>query len=194
LREHRRSPNSAYALFDYDLSLILPLDASLTDCRRPRIEAYIGQGIYHPPDVFQGERYYNPFPFDVGCLGNLYLNWLSRAIPVVPLLAPLLGKMTTHVVRDRFTAEEALAFLTEIRASLPPEIIDVLIEHDADFDCIMDPNRYWSQLPLEFQSRWKTHRRPLPVHWLPRLLRWICGTVTGYAMVARVRRCLKIQS
>lgn len=37
----------------------------------------MGQGIYHPPDVLQGERYYNPFPFDVGCLGNLCLNWLN---------------------------------------------------------------------------------------------------------------------
>ncbi|KAH9859032.1 hypothetical protein C2E23DRAFT_30946 [Lenzites betulinus] len=95
-----------------------PLDASIADCRRPSVEASYGQRIYNPANVSQGERYYNPFPFDVGCLGNLYLNWLNSAIPVVPLLAPFLGKTTTHVVRDRFTAEEALAFLTEIRA--PP--------------------------------------------------------------------------
>ncbi|KAH9859035.1 hypothetical protein C2E23DRAFT_31053 [Lenzites betulinus] len=147
-----------------------PLDASIEDCRRPSVEASYGQRIYNPANVPQGERYYNPFPLDVGCLGNLYLYWLNRAIPVVPLLAPLLGKMTTHVVRDRYTAEEALAFFTELRASLSPEALDALIEHEQDFDCVMDPDRYWSQLPLEFQFRWKTHRPP-PVHWLPRLLR-----------------------
>ncbi|KAH9859046.1 hypothetical protein C2E23DRAFT_880425 [Lenzites betulinus] len=126
--EHRRSPNIAYALFDFGLSFMLPLDASIEDCRRPSVEASYGQRIYNPANVSQGERYYNPFPFDVGCLGNLYLNWLNSAIPVVPLLAPFLGKTTTHVVRDRFTAEEALAFLTEIRAPLSPEALDAPIE------------------------------------------------------------------
>ncbi|KAI0823891.1 hypothetical protein BC628DRAFT_1489800 [Trametes gibbosa] len=180
-REHCRSPNVTYALFDLDLSLILPADT----------EALAGQPIYQPYDVDQGERHYNPFAFDVACLGNLYLYWLNRAIPTIPLLAPLIGKMTTHIANDRWTAHEALTLFNEIKTSLPQEIIDTTIEIEMDFDCVTDPEMYWSQLPPEFQSRWRTHSPP-PVPWIARALRWVTSTESGYPFVTSVRRYLRI--
>ncbi len=79
LREHVRSPAVEYALFDFDLSLQIPLDASLKRCRRPSYEAFEGKGAYHPADVLQGELYYNPFAFDVACMGNLYLCYFKAS-------------------------------------------------------------------------------------------------------------------
>lgn len=77
---------------------MLPLDASIEDCRRPSLEASYGQRIYNPANVSQGERYYNPFPFDVGCLGNLYLNWLN-----VRTLLVLDASTLTIRVLERYT-------------------------------------------------------------------------------------------
>ena len=73
LREHYSSSSASYALFDYDLALQLPSTASLKDCRRPALEAFLGKSEYHPRDIHQGEGHYNPFAFDVACLGNLFL-------------------------------------------------------------------------------------------------------------------------
>lgn len=72
-REHSHSSAVAYALFDFDMSIQLPTDTSLKSCRRPADEAFTGKKLYHAPDVYEGERHYNPFAFDVACLARLYL-------------------------------------------------------------------------------------------------------------------------
>lgn len=79
LREHIQSPAVEYALFDFDLSLQMPLDISLKKCRRPAHEAFKGKRSYIPEDVFHGEPHYNPFAFDVACLGNLYLCYFKAS-------------------------------------------------------------------------------------------------------------------
>lgn len=86
-REHRRSAAVKYVLFDFDLSLQLPPQTSLKKCRRPAEEAFTGKKMYYPYDVYQGEPYYNPFAFDVACLGNLYLCWFI--VSVSPTLVTL---------------------------------------------------------------------------------------------------------
>ncbi|EIW63545.1 uncharacterized protein TRAVEDRAFT_26775, partial [Trametes versicolor FP-101664 SS1] len=90
-REHCRSPSAAYALFDFDMSIQLPPETSLDSCRRPAEEALYGKHLLQPPDIYQGEHHYNPFAFDVACLGRLYLSWFKDCIPAAPLLAPMLG-------------------------------------------------------------------------------------------------------
>lgn len=79
LREHIQSPAVEYALFDFDLSLQMPLDISLKKCRRPAHEAFKGKRSYIPEDVFHGEPHYNPFAFDVACLGKLYLCFFQAS-------------------------------------------------------------------------------------------------------------------
>ncbi|KAH9856663.1 hypothetical protein C2E23DRAFT_940006 [Lenzites betulinus] len=190
-REHRRSANVAYALFDFDLSLILPLDTSLTACRRPPLESLSGSYLYRPFDLSLGERHYNPFAFDVACLGNLYLCWLNDAISAVPLLAPLFGKMTAHIVNDRWTAEEALLFFNEIQAGLTPEVLDSSILLNGDLACLDNPELYWRRLSLDLQIKWKTYRPP-PITWWRKLLRKVNATDTGYWIVSHVRRLLEI--
>ncbi|KAI0363265.1 hypothetical protein BV20DRAFT_169915 [Pilatotrama ljubarskyi] len=178
LSEHTRSRAAAYALFDFDLSLQLPQGTDLRRCHRPALEAFTGKRTYHPADVYQGESHYNPFAFDVACLGNLYLYHFAEAIPTVPLLAPLFAKMSTHVIDDRFDAREALDFFSQIEAGLPLEVLDEGVVLQPDFDPLDDPNLCWSRLTHEFHAAWQIYRPP-PLSWITHLLRWIASTHTG---------------
>ncbi|KAI0630157.1 hypothetical protein C8Q77DRAFT_1136690 [Trametes polyzona] len=60
----------------------------------------LGDQVYHPDNVQQGEPLYNPFAYDVGSLGFLFVCYFTDAIPTVPMRAPLFGKMATHIVKD----------------------------------------------------------------------------------------------
>ncbi|OJT06795.1 hypothetical protein TRAPUB_2352 [Trametes pubescens] len=78
LLDGHRSPSDVhYCLFDFDISHIFPRDAPLSVCRRPSAESYEGALSYHPFDTSCGEYDYNPFAYDVACLGNLYKVHLS---------------------------------------------------------------------------------------------------------------------
>ena len=57
-----------YCLIDFNISLLLPSNVR----RLPNEFAHVGIGFFHPPDVSAGERDYDPYKFDVACLGNLF--------------------------------------------------------------------------------------------------------------------------
>ncbi|OBZ76396.1 Cyclin-dependent kinase 2 [Grifola frondosa] len=114
LERHRSSSQARYCLFDYNLSIQFPLGMPIENYRSPSTEAFRGWDCYHPRDVYQGEFEYNPFAFDVGCLGNLFMIRFADAIPTINMLAPLFDRMTTHVISQRFTAAQAYEFCTEI--------------------------------------------------------------------------------
>ncbi|KAH9895166.1 hypothetical protein C8Q73DRAFT_644721 [Cubamyces lactineus] len=191
LRAHYQSSSALYALFDFDLSLHLPPSTSLKDCLRPASEAFIGRSDYHPTDIYQGEPYYNPFAFDVACLGNLFSFYFAEAIPSSPFLAALFSRMTTHVIDDRFTAAEALAFVHEIEGALPPDVLDSAVNLKPDCDVLDHPERYWSRLHPDDQIKWQSHRPP-PLSWTTRIMRWISTTELGCRIVPFVRRSLGI--
>lgn len=207
-REHSHSPAVMYALFDFDMSLQLPPDTSLKSCWRPADEAFTGKKLYHAPDVYEGERHYNPFAFDVACLARLYLAHfkvsgsrvdgrhrltdMQDVIPVFPVLAPLIGKMSTHVIEERWSAEEALAFFNETLAGLSPDVLDSSVTLQFDLDPLDDPDRYWNQLSADLQCMWKMYRPP-PLSWTSRVLRWVNYlTDVGWEVVPRIRRWLHI--
>ncbi|KAI0670878.1 hypothetical protein C8Q78DRAFT_1069602 [Trametes maxima] len=189
LREHNQGPAARYAIFDFDLSLQLPRQTSLKDCRRPSEEGFTGNSTYRPCDVYQGESYYNPFAFDVGCLGNLFVYHFVEAIPAVPSLALLFAKMTTHRIDDRWTASEALAFVQDMEVELPSAVKQSCVTLKIDLDALDDPELYWSRLSPELQIAWQRHRVP-PVSWNTRVLRWLITFEIGYAVVSSVRRFL----
>lgn len=67
----RESELVEYALFDYGYSAILPKSTDVKTCRHPHED--IWYATYNElNDVMQGEYDYNPFAFDVGCLGHLF--------------------------------------------------------------------------------------------------------------------------
>ena len=60
-----------YAIYDFGFSLMLPQSTDVRTCRHPH--APICYVTFHGlNDVMQGEHDYNPFAFDVGCLGHIF--------------------------------------------------------------------------------------------------------------------------
>ncbi|KAI0630179.1 kinase-like domain-containing protein [Trametes polyzona] len=191
LRRQIRSRTVTYALFDFNLSLQLPPGTSLKTCQRPASEGLLGVGLYHPDDIYQGQPYYNPFAYDVGCLGFMFIHNLTDAIPAVPMLAPLFGKMTTHIVDDRFTAAEALEFFRRIEAEVSPETLQSSVTLQPDYQRMHDPKLYWCRTSPEFRSLWESHFPP-PHTWRFRLFRWIASTPNGFQILAFTRRILRL--
>ncbi|KAI0661357.1 hypothetical protein C8Q70DRAFT_1097725 [Cubamyces menziesii] len=189
--DHHLSSSVLYAFIDFDLALQLPPATSLKHCRRPADEALITVPTYHPFDICQGERHYNPFAFDVACLGNMFIFYFTEAITVVPILAVLLSRMTTNVIGDRFTAAEALTFFCEVEAQLSQNMLDTGVALKASYDPLDNPDLYWSRLTPESQLRLQLHR-PLPLSWTNRALRWLMTTRPGRKVIPFVRRALCI--
>ncbi|KAI0645510.1 kinase-like domain-containing protein [Trametes meyenii] len=193
LDEHLGSiMDAAYCLSDFDLSLQLPPCTSLRDCRRPSQESMRGTDIYHPHDTHQGEPYYNPFAFDVACLGKLFIFHLAYTIPTIPALAPLFAKMTTHVLSERFTAAESLEFFdsmiwrgrseTEMSRPLGSKFTLTSLSH---------PDAYWSKLSISDRTRWKDYK--IPPKSLGRLvLEWLTYPDLGFAIISAIRRSISM--
>ncbi|KAH9944554.1 uncharacterized protein BXZ73DRAFT_39250, partial [Epithele typhae] len=137
LRERRGlgDAENTLAFMDFDKSILLPPDTPLTTCRRPSPEA-TGANYFTPDDTDYGAPFYNPFAYDVATLGNLFRNYFSAMVSAVPSLAPLFDRMTTHVVRERFTAEESLHFLQDTTAKLSEAALDTKF--------VLVPDRIWS--------------------------------------------------
>jgi hypothetical protein len=64
-KKNRNSSQLVYAIFDFDIAIMFSSSATVAERRLPN----------QPHDTAQGELDYDPFAFDVGCLGIL------RSIP-----------------------------------------------------------------------------------------------------------------
>lgn len=103
----------------------------------------------------------------------------------LPMLAPLLDKMTTWDLNSRFTASEALQFFEERMAELSDEQLQVIFW---DERLRIPYNEYdrWEGLPICFVERWKAYRvAPLP--WHMRFLRSLCQRRYFYYIVPKTR-------
>lgn len=77
----RELGGTLYCVMDYDLSLLHDEALDLNCYFRPVAEAWVGRARYHPDDYSQGEWRYNPFAFDVACLGGMIRsNYAVRAL------------------------------------------------------------------------------------------------------------------
>ncbi|KAI0675107.1 kinase-like domain-containing protein [Trametes maxima] len=193
LDEHLASiMDAAYCLSDFDLSLQFSPDTSPRDCRRPSQESMCGTDIYHPHDTHQGEPYYNPFAFDVACLGTLFIFYLAYTVPTIPALAPLFARMTTHVLSERFTAAESLEFfdsmiwqeLSETERSRPLGL-------EFTWTDVRYPDIYWSKLSISDRTRWKDYQVP-PKSLGRRVLEWLTYPDFVFAIVSAIRRVISM--
>ncbi|KAI0369723.1 hypothetical protein BV20DRAFT_945797 [Pilatotrama ljubarskyi] len=191
LAKFRTTEDVHYNLFDFNISLRLPMDTSLKKCRRPAHEASWGSPIYHPPDVALGECEYNPFAFDVACLGNLYRVYFSSAVPAMPLLAPLFDRMTTHVISERFTAPEAADFIDFILAQVSQATLDKSLTVYPEWECGADTDIYWSRTTPEFSARWKQYRTPKR-SWFVGVLDRITDLPIAWRLLCSIRYKLRI--
>ncbi|KAI0780201.1 hypothetical protein C8Q74DRAFT_1263745 [Fomes fomentarius] len=160
LHEHRRRNDVIWALMDYDQSIKHPKNVSLKHFRRPVEEAWSGSVLYRPDDVRRGEPYYHPFPFDVAMLGNLFCVHFWAAVAVVPSLAMLYDRMTTHVISQRFTAEEARMFLQDELRRLAPDICATPLDLKVNFNVLENSEMYRSMVPVHLKARWYEFRTP----------------------------------
>lgn len=60
-----------FALCDFDLAVIFPPNVPLSERVLPSDEANYGTVRFHPPDGTNGEATYDPFAFDVACMGGI---------------------------------------------------------------------------------------------------------------------------
>jgi len=136
-----------YGVFDFDLAIIVPRTS--TPCLLPTEMANVGSPWHHPSDADEGSVY-DPFKFDVACMGQMFCFY-NHFTPIMPLLAPLIHRMSTQDVKYRFTASEALTFCRYVRqtysdlnSELPPQLS---VEEEVG----ADP---WRYLPSEYAEQW----------------------------------------
>lgn len=212
LDNHRRTsqPGAQYCIFDFDTSIQLPPDTCLREARRPARESRITVSPFQPADIDLGEHAYNPFAYDVACLGNVYrvyfsvspshnfslrayrayLCYAQRAAAAVPLIAPLLDRMTDHETPKRFTAEEALAFLNGVISQLPAHVWNAPVSLKADFWWPAIPAACWSWTPPGFVECW-SHYQTGSWTWGERVIDRLCSWPMGWRTVCYVRAMLR---
>ncbi|KAI0675111.1 kinase-like domain-containing protein [Trametes maxima] len=191
LVEHIQRDGAHYCLFDFNLSIQLPLDACLRGCRRPAIESFTTLTSYMPDDTALGEPLYNPFAFDVGSLGNLIRYFYWGAASAAPLLAPLFDMMTTHDLARRFTAEEALEFLDYAWSQVPESVRDAPLSLRASWNCWAHPEMYWSMTPPGFEDQWSHYKTP-PRGTAASILSHILRIPYTWPLVVFVRQVLNV--
>ncbi|KAF8968979.1 kinase-like domain-containing protein [Flammula alnicola] len=149
-----------YAVFDFDISIMVPPQVLKEEYRLPYQLSWWGT-FNQPHDTAQGEFDYNPFSYDVGMLGVEFCNRFQHFAREIPMLAPLLDRMTTRDLRRRFTAAEALQFFEDMRSQLT----DVQLEtfeyppHYEDFKYYDEYDR-WQHVPPDFAAKWAAYREP----------------------------------
>nr|VWO98242.1 N/A [Ganoderma boninense] len=191
LEAHRRRPDALHCLMDFDRSLKLPLSTSLDTCRRPAGESLVTGTPYQPSDLDLAEHDYNPFAFDVGCLGNMFRISYADLVPIVPMLAPLFDQMTTHVISERFKAADALAFLEDATRALPGDVLCAPVQVKSNWDCLEDANVYWAKLPADFCATPGLYRTP-PLSLARRLLSAIARYRIGWRILLFLRSVLRV--
>ena len=85
LKEHLSTPDVAFCFFEYDLAIQLPINVGIRDARRSAWEGNRGSLQYHPRDISLAEPEYNPFAFDVACLGNMFLHHFTVSLSLSSL-------------------------------------------------------------------------------------------------------------
>ncbi|GJJ07962.1 hypothetical protein Clacol_002169 [Clathrus columnatus] len=179
-----------YALFDFDLAQMLPS----TECRLPSTQSFFVMSIEIPFDTSHGELDYDPYKFEMGCLGIVLCQMFQHCIPFAHFLAPFLDRLITDRLELRLTAKEALEFFEEMHAKLTPEQLAV----EAPVYTLhgyppWQPEKYdrWEGLPDEFIAEWGHFRAPKP-SFGTKLLRWFCRRLWGERIVINIRRFVRL--
>ncbi len=72
LVQHGRSSRILYCLIDFNMSVQLPLNTPLRECRLVTKDHIFSYSPFRPLDLNYGEYDYDPFAYDVACLGNMF--------------------------------------------------------------------------------------------------------------------------
>ncbi|KAF9484827.1 hypothetical protein BDN70DRAFT_849126 [Pholiota conissans] len=186
-QELRAKGQLVYALTDFNYSLMLPVDTDLRSCRLPIAESYPGV-IEKPYGVVHGEVYFNPFAYDVACLGITLSYQFQHLCSSLPILAPLLSGMLTSNTIERFTAQEALAFFDDNR----PKIWEYESLSPPQREYIEDWQAYdrWTNVPPHLLKIWSRYRGERPSYFTERIVGRLCQRRWGRKLIFSVRRLL----
>jgi len=80
-RRLRASGKATYMLFDFDAALMLPRTSAQCEVRLPASCSFEISSVVWPPDTMQGELDYNPFVFEMGCLGIYLCTYFQVSFP-----------------------------------------------------------------------------------------------------------------
>ena len=72
LSEYRRTSRILYCLFDFNLSVQFPLETPLHKCRLVADTVVFPTTPCAPWQMLLGAYDYDPFAYDVACLGNMF--------------------------------------------------------------------------------------------------------------------------
>lgn len=109
-----------------------------------------------------------------------------------PLIVPLVDKMITMNLKERFTAQEALEFVKKHILGGSTEILDRPLERKRTMKTIFwDPDQHdkWANLPAEFVAKWGMFKAP-KAKYHDLVLRRICARVRGGYEVIKFFRSL----
>ncbi|KAG6867196.1 hypothetical protein C0993_012328 [Termitomyces sp. T159_Od127] len=166
---------------------MFPPSMSLDDCRLPSLISFQTLDDQVPGDTLQGEFDFNPFAFDVGMLGVMFCQEFQHLTRTVPMLAPLLDRMTTRNITRRFKASEALQFFEEQVVPLTPERVLSFAAESNHRYVTYDYYDRWKYLDPDFVAKWAAYREP-PVPYHIRFLRKICSSAWVFRIVSSIRR------
>ncbi|KAF8909770.1 kinase-like domain-containing protein [Gymnopilus junonius] len=162
----------SYAIFDFDFSTMLAPEADKKKCRLPYRRSW---GTFNfTNDTTQGEFDFNPFVLDIGALG-VRLCWAYQHMTgEIPLLAPLLDRMTTRDLQRRFTASEALGFFEDMYSQMTQTELARWVDSRGRGGLPYDQYDRWQRVPADFAKQWAIYKEP-PIPWTTKVLRAICG-------------------
>ncbi|CAL1698426.1 unnamed protein product [Somion occarium] len=134
-----------FVLCDFNLSVMFPSDTPLANRLLPVSESEWGSPEYHPPDVANGETVYDPFAYDVACLGGVLCATIGYLTPFAPELAPFLDRMITPDIPSRYTAVEALKAFTVLKYGFSSKRLD---------QSVPQPPHHGTTFRWQTQDRW----------------------------------------
>ncbi|KAJ3740491.1 kinase-like domain-containing protein [Lentinula detonsa] len=195
-----------FGIIDLDFAMIIPQSTNGKD-RLPSTLAWMQE--YSALDVAQGELVYDPFKYDVGVLGVMFCEMLQKFTPVIPNLAPLLDRMTTHELTKRFTARQAHVFAEKylLQGLSEKQLQQSLTTSNRPLPLGNNPSDHtplptspwtsydrWAYLPLSFFlefPQWSEYVTPRLPRWKA-WLRQVCETEEGRRRVKRIRKILAV--
>ncbi|CAA7268456.1 unnamed protein product [Cyclocybe aegerita] len=181
----RSAGNLSYAIFDFDVSVMVPPDVEKSEFRLPYKMSWCGS-YNHPFDTAQGEFDYDPFAYDVGTMGREFCQEYQHLSASLPLLAPLLDGMITRNISRRFTAAQALQFLETELGQLPDKHLEQEFYEATD---VTEYDKYdrWRLLPSNLVQKWAVYKEP-PLPATTRFLRWLYSFESLVHVIPFVRR------
>ncbi|KAK7684504.1 hypothetical protein QCA50_012451 [Cerrena zonata] len=141
-----------FVIIDFGLSVIFPPDSDPLSRVCPAWESDCGSPEYHPPDVIdrQSETMYDPFAFDVACMGGMLCDAVGYLTPFFPSFAPLFDRMVTPDIPSRLTASQALDEFSRILANIDPKLLATEAPLPPPATCTWHSRDRWANLPAEF--------------------------------------------